>query len=397
MAGYSDYSALGGSVFNILGTAMTNYSNEEQNYYALRQALKRQRIAQEWQSDENVLNRDFQHYERLAAQDWQSAEARAARQWQQEQWEREARFGSAAQVLQRGMAAGLSPSAALGLDSVPAAPAASPSSSVGFGSGSSQGAGIASTPSPIAMQPMRFDLDSIGKLIESLSSSGLKDAQRDEITTMLAERLRGQILDNDGKELFNQATEVKNAILNATKDKQIEEAFKRVDNLFADTLLKKAQGQNVSEDTLNKQLEGVLAGLKIRDDSMRLTALVTLDYYTKYLRGSLGLQSAQTGELNSRSALNSATAELTETQKLFQEFENQIKSREADYDATTFEMRLQTALSYHAKEFFENDLAKTRLRELHRVQTKSELWAKMDAVLQYAKSLFPDLISIVPK
>lgn len=387
------------SLINSYTQTMNNKSNNAFNMYALAYNRENMRMQQEFEDRQAIENRDFQHYERLASQDWQSAEARSARQWQQEQWEREARFGSAAQVLQRGMAAGLSPSASLGLDSVPATPVGSSSPAVGFGSGSMGHSSLASAPNMIPNQAVRFDsgISELGQLIKDLSESGLNTSKSKEITTMLAERLRGQVLDNDGKELFNQASEIKNYILGATKDKQIEEAFMRVDNLFADTLLKKAQGQNVSEDTLNKQLEGVLAGLKIRDDSMRLTALASLDYYTKYLRGSLGLQSAQTGELNSRSALNSASAELTQFQKVFQEFENQIKSREADYDATTFEARLQTALSHHAKEFFENDLAKTRLRELHRVQTKSELWSKMDAVLQYAKSLFPDLISVSPK
>lgn len=297
-------SAVGG----LFGMYETEQVNEEN---AARQARQNQ-----WQSQENEKNRQFQRdmfHEQFQAQ--------------QEEWDRQQAYNTPVNQVQRANAAGFNPSATLagGQGGLVDSTISIPSPSVPSGSSSAPG-------SPIPSQRIGFAdmIRSVGSVIKDVSSAGLDDSNRRLINETMSDTIYGMKLDNATKEINNALLGITYEINNKTKQNKILDLNAQFDKTMAVIALTKAQGDTeVVKAALTKAEEIKAYADANLSEAEAKSVIACIDGKVNLLKEQAKTEQARQSELYSSSfklrAEGITENELRPLRKLLADFQQQTQ------------------------------------------------------------------------
>lgn len=325
----------------LLGTGASIASQVRSNSYQAHLASEMQSEAMAFNREEAEKQRDWQHRESEIARGWQSDEwtrqfglqnsewfnrfqsqnkewynqQRYANNLALQQWYKQQEYNSPAATIQRGMEAGVNPAASLGFNygstGLSAAPTgvgspsvSSPSpmpSDIGAGSQGSVGTGsLANIKNPAdAISSM---IGSIGTFVKDLSSAGLNKSQSNEISTLLAQKLRGLYLDNENKEFNNKILEVDAFIKENIKDAEVGKAWDEWVKLGADIMYTNQLTDTAKQQEFFYKYESLLSKAKEKLTSQQYLQLcATFDSVIELYHQQINSEKAKQSEMYAQS------------------------------------------------------------------------------------------------
>lgn len=353
----------------LLGTGASIASQVRSNSYQAHLASEMQGEAMAFNREEAQKQRDWQHNESEIARGWQSDEwsrqfglqnqewfnryqlqnkewynqQRYANNLALQQWYKQQEYNSPAATIQRGMEAGVNPAASLGFNfgstglsgaptgvGSPSVSAPSPMpSDIGVGSQGSVGTGsLANIKNPAdAISSM---IGSIGTFVKDLSSAGLNKSQSNEISTLLAQKLRGLYLDNENKEFNNKILEVDAFIKENIKDAEVGKAWDEWVKLGADIMYTNQLTDTSKQQEFFYKYESLLSKAKEKLTSQQYLQLcVTFDSVIELYRQQINTEKAKQSEMYAQSfklrAEGTTENELRPLRKLLVDFQQQTQ------------------------------------------------------------------------
>lgn len=310
-------SALGG----MFGAFETEQVNEEN---AARQARQNQ-----WQSEENEKNRQFQR-------DMFNEQFQA----QRKEWDRQQAYNTPVNQVARANAAGFNPSVTLagGQGGLVDSTISLPSPSVPSGSSFAPG-------SPIQAQRIGFSdmIRSVGSVIKDVSSAGLDDVNRRLINDTMSETIYGMRLDNATKEINKALLGITYEINNKTKQNKILDLNAQFDKTIAVIALTKAQTDTEVVKLALTQAEEIKAYADANLSQAEAQSVIAcIDGKVNLLREQAKTEQARQSELYasayehteaaklhiSQQHLTNMQSDLTSLKSVFQSLDNAIKKNQ---------------------------------------------------------------------
>ena len=332
-------SAVGG----IFGMYETEQVNEEN---AARQARQNQ-----WQSEENEKNRQFQRdmfHEQFQAQ--------------QKEWDRQQAYNTPVNQVARANAAGFNPSVTLAggqgglVDSTISIPSPYVSSGASTGTGS-----------PVPSQRIGFAdmIRSVGSVIKDVSSAGLDDTNRRLINETMSDTIYGLKLDNQTKELNNALLGITYEINNKTKQNKILELNAQFDKTMSVIALTKAQtATEVVKVALTKAEEIKAYAEANLSDANAKSVIACIDAKVNLLKEQAKTEQARQSELYasayehteaarlhiSQQHLTNMQSDLTSLKSVFQSLDNAIKKNQVKLSDIGLEQKEVENLIYQIEQ-----------------------------------------------
>lgn len=309
------------AVGGLFGMYETEQVNEEN---AARQARQNQ-----WQSQENEKNRQFQRdmfHEQFQAQ--------------QEEWDRQQNYNSPVNQVVRAQAAGFNPSATLAggqgglVDSTITIPSPSVPSGASTGTGS---------PVPAARIGFADMIRSVGSVIKDVSSAGLDDTNRRLINETMSETIYGMRLDNATKEINKAILGIAFEISDKTKQNRILDLNAQFDKTMTVIALTKSQTDTeVVKAALTKAEEIKAYAEANLSDANAKSVIACIDAKVNLLREQAKTEQARQSELYASAYEHTEAAKLNIKQqdfvgmqtdlvslkKVFQDISNKIHANE---------------------------------------------------------------------
>lgn len=186
-------------------------------------------------------------------------------------------------------------------------------------------------------------IGSIGTFVKDLSSAGLNKSQSNEISSLLAQKLRGLYLDNENKEFTNKILEVDAFIKENIKDAEVGKAWDEWVKLGADIMYTGQLTDTAKQQEFFYKYESLLSKAKEKLTSQQYLQLcATFDSVIELYRQQINTEKARQTQLYassyeqteaarlhiSQQHLTDMESDLTSLKSVFQKLDNAIKKND---------------------------------------------------------------------
>lgn len=299
---------------NLIGTGLTNLSNQQINWSNLRaqdkwnkQALEQHEADKEFEYQIFELgNEEYRNRQQIAMSDWLK---------QQE-------YMSMPEQVSRARDAGINPVAATGNLQSAATPVVGSSPSVPQSPVAPSYHGAVSQ---IPMQAPDF-VGAVSDLLNAVSNQKVSDANVDKLRSLLPQQLINLLLTNEGQSLANKGSEISNYILNNSKNYKVGQEFNNFLNGEVQYQVLNALQGKYDAEAFDAMSRGYLSRLDFKDKSNEFGAKLEIGFWLKSLSSYLENLSADTQNKRASAAESSSQASVNYATKEQLDFFNKMRS-----------------------------------------------------------------------